>query len=305
MKHIILGSYILIFSTGFAALVGLVLLDIRLKGMFFHRMVYVQGLFIANLALVAVYYYMSQVLGLVSGEVSPLKTGMGILASLLNIALYVALLSLLHSKELGKSKNLKVARFLCMLVMALLVVGLIFHLVMKEVDFSYFSLLVYLLISLTLGYFGVALVQAKLGKAHPSLLFLVKGMGWCSLAFIPLGIAEYVLSEVIRVPYQPLSLEYFYYLGCNCIIVLSAFRSFSYKSSQNPDFGTLEETVASRFSLTGREKEMAQKIAQGKSNKEIAFDLGISEATVRTHIYNLYQKVGAQSRIELLNLLHD
>ena len=50
---------------------------------------------------------------------------------------------------------------------------------------------------------------------------------------------------------------------------------------------------------------MATLIAQGLTNKEIAFKLGISEATVRTHIYNLFQKVGAQSRIELLNLLHD
>jgi DNA-binding NarL/FixJ family response regulator len=48
---------------------------------------------------------------------------------------------------------------------------------------------------------------------------------------------------------------------------------------------------------------MAVMIARGLANKEIAAELNISPATVRTHIYNLYQKVGARSRVELLNKL--
>jgi DNA-binding CsgD family transcriptional regulator len=48
---------------------------------------------------------------------------------------------------------------------------------------------------------------------------------------------------------------------------------------------------------------MAELIGRGLSNKEIASELGISPATVRTHIYNLYRKVGAGSRVELLNRL--
>ena len=48
---------------------------------------------------------------------------------------------------------------------------------------------------------------------------------------------------------------------------------------------------------------MSIMIARGLANKEIAGELGISPATVRTHIYNLYQKAGARSRVELLNKL--
>jgi DNA-binding CsgD family transcriptional regulator len=44
-------------------------------------------------------------------------------------------------------------------------------------------------------------------------------------------------------------------------------------------------------------------VADGLTNKEIAAQLFISPATVRTHIYNLYQKVGAGSRVELINML--
>jgi DNA-binding CsgD family transcriptional regulator len=48
---------------------------------------------------------------------------------------------------------------------------------------------------------------------------------------------------------------------------------------------------------------MAIMIGRGLTNKEIAAELFISPATVRTHIYNLYQKVGAGSRVELINML--
>jgi DNA-binding NarL/FixJ family response regulator len=44
-------------------------------------------------------------------------------------------------------------------------------------------------------------------------------------------------------------------------------------------------------------------IARGLANKEIAAELNISPATVRTHIYNLYRKAEARSRVELINKL--
>ncbi len=44
-------------------------------------------------------------------------------------------------------------------------------------------------------------------------------------------------------------------------------------------------------SLTERELEVIKALAQGKSNKEIARDLGISEKTVRNHASNIYRKL--------------
>jgi DNA-binding NarL/FixJ family response regulator len=44
-------------------------------------------------------------------------------------------------------------------------------------------------------------------------------------------------------------------------------------------------------SLTERELEMIKALAQGKSNKEIARDLDISEKTVRNHASNIYKKL--------------
>ena len=44
-------------------------------------------------------------------------------------------------------------------------------------------------------------------------------------------------------------------------------------------------------SLTEREIEVIKALAQGKSNKEIARDLDISEKTVRNHASNIYKKL--------------
>ena len=58
--------------------------------------------------------------------------------------------------------------------------------------------------------------------------------------------------------------------------------------------------------LTNREKEVFELLVLNKSTKEIADFLGISEKTVRNHIYNSIQKlevkVRAQAVVELLKL---
>jgi len=51
-------------------------------------------------------------------------------------------------------------------------------------------------------------------------------------------------------------------------------------------------------SLTQRELENLKLIASGKSNKEIARKLGITEATVKVHNKNLFKKLGLKSRVE-------
>ena len=50
--------------------------------------------------------------------------------------------------------------------------------------------------------------------------------------------------------------------------------------------------------LTEREREMLQGLAQGLSNKLIARNLNITEATVKVHVKNLLKKLGFRSRLE-------
>lgn len=50
--------------------------------------------------------------------------------------------------------------------------------------------------------------------------------------------------------------------------------------------------------LTEREREILRLMAGGAANKEIAAQLFISENTVKTHVSNLFQKLGASDRTE-------
>ncbi len=50
--------------------------------------------------------------------------------------------------------------------------------------------------------------------------------------------------------------------------------------------------------LTGREKEVLAQLAKGASNKEIAYELGITERTARTHVSNILGKLALASRTQ-------
>jgi DNA-binding NarL/FixJ family response regulator len=56
---------------------------------------------------------------------------------------------------------------------------------------------------------------------------------------------------------------------------------------------------AGRVIFTDREKEVLEMLVAGRSNKEIAAPLGITERTVKAHVSKLMRKVGVQNRIAL------
>ena len=57
-----------------------------------------------------------------------------------------------------------------------------------------------------------------------------------------------------------------------------------------------------RVQLTPRELAALRLMADGKSNKEIAQGLGISDRTVKTHLGHLFEKLGVTSRTEAVKI---
>lgn len=71
---------------------------------------------------------------------------------------------------------------------------------------------------------------------------------------------------------------------------------------------TLEERcarVAREFDLTRREEAILGLLLEGKTRPEVAEALFVSENTVKTHIRNLYKKMGVSGKAELARVVGD
>jgi DNA-binding CsgD family transcriptional regulator len=67
--------------------------------------------------------------------------------------------------------------------------------------------------------------------------------------------------------------------------------------------GLLPAPSAGQRSLSDRERQAASLAALGHGNKQIAYDLGIALSTVSTYLERAAAKLGAQSRVSLIQIM--
>jgi DNA-binding CsgD family transcriptional regulator len=102
------------------------------------------------------------------------------------------------------------------------------------------------------------------------------------------------------------SQDIFVALSLPMVYALTSWQFITMKADASPVAPggmALELPASLAATLTPREQEMARLILDGQGNKEIAASLELSENTVRNHIYNLYQKLGIQKRMDLITLI--
>jgi DNA-binding CsgD family transcriptional regulator len=91
------------------------------------------------------------------------------------------------------------------------------------------------------------------------------------------------------------------YLNTIPIIWLKKYFLRLYLQVSSENSARLLEVVAQDKQISKREREIMELILQGKSNKEIEGLLFISYNTVKNHIYNIYQKMGVNSRGQMIH----
>jgi DNA-binding CsgD family transcriptional regulator len=98
------------------------------------------------------------------------------------------------------------------------------------------------------------------------------------------------------------SLNIFVFLVAAAFLLLGIFvgvRAFGRRVEPAP-FNGNPDAVAS-LGITPRELTVLQRLAAGRTNKEIAQDLDVAPDTVKTHVSRLFEKLDARRRTEAIN----
>ena len=111
-----------------------------------------------------------------------------------------------------------------------------------------------------------------------------------ALGYFPKTAPRQYLLEAIRkvadgIPYMPSG------------ITLKLFQGLR-RTKTLPGTGDLQITI------TARQREILNLLAEGKSDAEISKTLHLEEVTVRTHIYRIQHRLGLEKRSQLISYVH-
>src|SRR5205823_13394626 len=91
-------------------------------------------------------------------------------------------------------------------------------------------------------------------------------------------------------------------LRLNTARTLQTTRSLENQFSDVQREAENQEAMRRLKTLSGRQRQILDKVIEGVPNKTIAFELGLSEKTVETHRGRLMRKVGANSLPDLVRI---
>ena len=149
------------------------------------------------------------------------------------------------------------------------------------------------------GLYESAMVDAILGHAEGAVAL---ADGDASKALTRLRDAQRIWHE-LDVPYEVARTRTLISRSCVALgdeeagaLELAAARELFERLGAAPDLARISAKAGQSHGLSGRELEVLRLVASGRSNREIASTLLISEHTVARHLQNIYAKLGLSSR---------
>ena len=148
------------------------------------------------------------------------------------------------------------------------------------------------------------LLSAMAERAHGAVL-LAEGDPRAALASLR---PSWTAWQALDAPYEAARTRVLIGLACRALddadaatLELDAAADAFRELGAGPDLERVEALLDERSApstggLTARELEVLRLVASGKTNREVATDLVISERTVDRHVSNIFDKIGVPSR---------
>ncbi|MBN2135351.1 MAG: helix-turn-helix transcriptional regulator [Acidobacteria bacterium] len=128
---------------------------------------------------------------------------------------------------------------------------------------------------------------------------------YISRYFIPpvVGIINFII-ELNKITLMINGRIFLIYLNLIPLIWLKKYyRKITLESNEKESIDVAIKRVLQKYSISKREEEILRLILEGKTNEEITKILFISTHTVKNHIYSIFQKLGINSRYQLIKFI--
>ncbi|WP_180995287.1 response regulator transcription factor, partial [Raoultibacter timonensis] len=79
----------------------------------------------------------------------------------------------------------------------------------------------------------------------------------------------------------------------------------AHTSATAPNRSATCKALAAKHDLTEREFDVLVKLSRGQSVADISSELGVSENTAKTHIKNVYRKLGVHSKQDIIEMCRE
>lgn len=132
------------------------------------------------------------------------------------------------------------------------------------------------------------------------------GLGLSLIIIIPANLLDYLIAMIARLRGVMMRDGFVFALAyciTNIILLISVLQGLSLGNA-SPSSASVPDRIIKYFGLTKREREIVEKILEGKSDRRIGEELYISPRTVDTHLQNIYRKCNVSSRSQLSTLVY-
>lgn len=213
--------------------------------------------------------------------------------------------------EMLEDKIRKIEYFVFLLVV-------IVHVILNFIlQFEMTEMLIYTSFYLGIAYLAIRILWIRRTEANTTGI-LNKTIGLLMLVVLLIcigGIIESVLyyatynevaavDEALMLDYRYIAFDILKFIAC--IVSIKALDKgfgdiFRQGSSASKTAAEKVDAFCAEYVLTNRQKEIITLILEGDSNKDISDKLCITEGTVKTHVYNIFQKTEVTSRNQIVS----